>query len=156
VLKPFDDARFADVLAHARERLAERRNHERGRVLTALLDERRAGHEPTGYARRVMVENDERLRFVPVEAIDYLEADGNYVRIHLGTDVHRLRSTLSGLLDQLDPRQFVRIHRSTAVNVSRIREVQPWFGGAYIAILHDGRRLRVSRRYRGELLRTTL
>lgn len=155
VLKPFDDARFGDVLAHARRRLVEERQGETARALAAVLQEG-AGTDGGPWARRIMVEEDERLRFVPVEAIDYLEADANYVRIHAGGDEHRIRSSLSGLLERLDPRQFIRIHRSTAVNVDRIGEIQPWFGGDYLAILRDGRQLRVSRRYRAGLLRTTL
>jgi two-component system LytT family response regulator len=155
VLKPFDDTRFADVLAHARARLAEAQDGATGRALAALLRDDPA-RGAAGYARRVLVEDDERLRFLPVETIDYLEADGNYVRIHAGAEAHRIRATLAGLVDRLDPRQFIRIHRSTVVNVNRIREVQPWFGGDYVALLGDGRKLKVSRRYRDGLLRTTL
>ena len=155
VLKPFDDTRFADVLAHARRRLAETQDGATARALAALLRDDPA-RGAAGYARRVLVEDDERLRFLPVETIDYLEADGNYVRIHAGAEAHRIRATLAGLVDRLDPRQFIRIHRSTVVNVNRIREVQPWFGGDYVALLGDGRKLKVSRRYRDGLLRTTL
>ena len=156
VLKPFDDARFADVLRHARLRLAQERDGETARTLAALLREAAVPGRSAAYARRIMIEEDERHRFVPVDAIDYLEADGNYVRLHAGTAEHRIRATLAGLLEQLDPRQFIRIHRSTVVNVNRIDEIQPWFGGDYVAILRDGRKLKVSRRYRDGLLRTTL
>lgn len=156
VLKPFDDERLADVLAHARARLAQERGGEMAQALAALLRESAGSGGRPDHARRIMVQHDERLRFVPVDAIDYLEADGNYVRIHAGAEAHRIRATLTGLLGQLDPRQFIRIHRSTVVNVSRIREIQPWFGGDYVALLGDGRKLKVSRRYRDGLLRTTL
>jgi two-component system, LytTR family, response regulator len=156
VLKPFDDARFGDVLAHARSRLGRERDGEAARALAALLRHGAGAAGPAGYARRIMVEQDERLRFVPVEAIDYLEADGNYVRIRAGPEEHRIRATLTGLQERLDPHQFIRIHRSTVVNVTRVREIQPWFGGDYVAILQGGAKLRVSRRYRDGLLRTTL
>lgn len=157
VLKPFDDARFADVLGRARERLARERDGEATRALAALLRDRgEAFTAAGGYARRIMVRHDDRIRFVPVEAIRYLEAEGNYVRIHAGTERHRIRTTLAALLDQLDPCHFVRIHRSTAVNVEHVREIQPWFGGDYVAVLREGQRLKVSRRYRDGLLRTTL
>ena len=156
VLKPFDDARFAEVLDHARTRLSEDRHGAVAQALSALL--REGGPAPRGgdHARRILVEEDERLRFVPVEAIVYLEADGNYVRIETASGHHRIRATLTGLLADLDPRRFVRIHRSKVVNVDHIREVQPWVAGDYVAILRDGRQLRVSRRYRRSLLRTTL
>jgi two-component system LytT family response regulator len=155
VLKPFDDARFADVLAHARERLADAR-HDAARALHALLRDYAERRGATGaYARRLMVEADERIRFVPVAAVESLEAERNYVLVHAAGEQHRVRATLAGLLDQLDPRHFVRIHRSIVVNVDHIREVQPWFGGDYVAILRGGRRLKVSRRYRDQLLRRT-
>lgn len=152
VLKPFDDDRFGEALARARERLARERGGEAVRALAALLQERAAGG---GYAHRLMVEDDERIRFVPVAAIGYFEADRNYVWVHTRGERHRVRATLAGLLDQLDPRSFVRVHRSTVVNVDHIKEVQPWFGGDYVAILRDGGQLKVSRRYRDQLLRRT-
>ena len=156
LLKPFDDARFADVLAHARGRLTGDPGGEAARALSGLLRgwaEQRP--DARGYAHRLMVEDDERIRFVPVTAVEFLEAERNYVVVHAGGGRHRVRATLAGLLGQLDPRHFVRVHRSTVVNVDHIREVQPWFGGDYVAILRGGQRLKVSRRYRDQLLRRT-
>jgi two-component system LytT family response regulator len=154
VLKPFDDARFREVIAHARERLAADRRQAFRSTLTSLLEELRPAGAP--FARRVMVEVDERFRFITVEAIDYIETEGNYLRLHCGKDIHRVRSTLTALMQRLDPACFVRIHRSTAINLDRIREVQQWFGGDYLAILRDGTQLRIGRRYRSALLRPTL
>jgi two-component system LytT family response regulator len=85
--------------------------------------------------------------------VDWFEADGNYVRLHVGATEHRLRSAIARLAQQLDPRQFAQIHRSMIVNLDRVREVQPWFGGDYVAILKDGQRLRVSRTYAPQVLR---
>jgi two-component system LytT family response regulator len=96
----------------------------------------------------------ELLEFLPLETVDWIEAAGNYVRLHAGTRAELVRITLRGLLDQLDPTAFVRIHRSIVVNVGRIRSVHPWFGGDYTATLSDGRELRVSRHYRDALLKT--
>ena len=85
--------------------------------------------------------------------VDWFEADGNYVWLHVRNTRHRLRITLRGLLMRLDGRQFIRIHKSTVVNVERVKEVQPWLGGDYVAILSDGRQLKVSRTFAQNLLR---
>ena len=97
----------------------------------------RAAGAPS-YIGRFAVRSDGRVRFVPAADVDWIEADGNYMVLHVGEAQHRLRASLAGLTEGLDPKQFVRIHRSVIVNVERIREVQPWFGGDYIAILQDG------------------
>jgi len=154
VLKPFDDARFADAVRHATRQL--RSGDELRQRLDALLTEVRGGGSGSGAGRpitRLMVQVKDRIRFVRTDEVDWLEAAGNYVRVHAGTQAHLIRATLAGLCEQLDPARFVRIHRSTVVNVDRIREVQPWFGGDYIAILEDDRQLRVSRSFRDALLR---
>jgi two-component system LytT family response regulator len=133
VLKPFDDARFGDAVRHACRQLRAGGGGELRRTLHTLLRE---------------------LRSVRVDDVDWFEAAGNYVRIHAGAQAHLVRLSLSGLGDKLDPGRFVRIHRSTIVNVEKIAEVQPWFGGDYLALLHDGRQLKVSRSFRDRLLRT--
>ena len=107
------------------------------------------------YIGRFAVRADGRVRFVPATEVDWIEADGNYMVLHVGEAQHRLRASLAGLTEGLDPKQFVRIHRSVIVNVERIREVQPWFGGDYIAILHTGAKLRVSRLRAAQLLKPT-
>jgi two-component system LytT family response regulator len=86
-----------------------------------------------------------------VEEIDWIESDGNYVRLHSGTAVHQLRETISGLETQLPEERFMRISRSVIVNLDRIREVQPMFYGDCVVILHDGSRLNLTRNYRGRL-----
>ena len=112
--------------------------------------------KPKGsYIGRFAVRADGRVRFVAAADVDWIEADGNYMVLHVGETKHRLRASLGGLTEGLDPKQFVRIHRSVIVNVARIREVQPWFGGDYIAILHTGAKLRVSRLRAPQLLRPT-
>ncbi len=104
---------------------------------------------------RFAVRSDGRVRFVPAVDVDWIEADGNYMVLHVGDAQHRLRASLAGLTEGLDPKVFVRIHRSVIVNVERIREVQPWFGGDYVAILKTGAKLRVSRLRAPQLLRPT-
>ena len=107
------------------------------------------------YIGRFAVRSDGRVRFVAAADVDWIEADGNYMVLHVGETTHRLRASLAGLTEGLDPKQFVRIHRSVIVNVERIREVQPWFGGDYIAILRTGAKLRVSRLRAPQLLKPT-
>jgi two-component system LytT family response regulator len=102
---------------------------------------------------RFVVHVGHRALFLKTADVDWCEAAGNYVNLHVGAESYRLRLTLGGLADRLESRQFVRIHKSTVVNLDRIREVQPWFGGDHIAILHDGRKLRVSRTYAAALLK---
>lgn len=111
--------------------------------------------QAASYIGRFAVRADGRVRFVPAVDVDWIEADGNYMVLHVGDVQHRLRASLAGLTEGLDPKQFVRIHRSVIVNVDRIREVQPWFGGDYIAILHTGAKLRVSRLRAAQLLKPT-
>lgn len=157
LLKPFDDARFDDCARRAIHHVRTRQQGELRHAVAALLEHvapatgRTAGR--SGYIERITVRNASNITFVAVADVDWFNAAGNYVRIHVGGEEHLLRSTLSELAERLDPQRFVRIHRSTVVNVTRIQVVQPWVGGDYLAILRDGRRLKVSRTYRDELLR---
>jgi two-component system LytT family response regulator len=86
-----------------------------------------------------------------VREIDWIEAEGDYVRIHVGKVSHLLRDTMKHLEAQLDPARFVRIHRSTIVNVERIKELQPFFRGEYVVLLQDGTSLKLSRGYKEQL-----
>jgi two-component system, LytTR family, response regulator len=106
-----------------------------------------------GYISRFAVRSDGRVRFVAVADVDWIEASGNYAIVHVGEVQHRIRASLRDVSQQLDPRTFVRIHRSAIVNIDRIREVQPWFGGDYVAILRTGAKLKVSRMRASQLLR---
>jgi len=157
VLKPFDPARFEAAVRRAADLVRLRRVDEAGRRLAALVRELPAPPELEppggGCATRVLVRQGEGFGFVQTEDIDWLEAAGNYVRLHAGTRSWLIRSTLAAVAEALDPARFVRIHRSTIVNLDRVREIQPWVGGDYLAILTDGRRLRVSRTHRDALLR---
>ena len=92
-----------------------------------------------------------RVRLVAVADIDYVEAAGNYLRIHVGNERHLIRETLGSFEARLDAARFVRIHRSTIVNIDRVRELEPYFHGDYIVRLADGRRLTLSRTYREHL-----
>lgn len=146
LLKPVSAARFQATVARARDILRTGAVADRtDRILNALE------HLEGRYARRLMIRTDGRLYFVKVSDIEWVEAAGNYVRLHAGKDVHLMRGTLTALEQQLDPDQFVRIHRSTIVNLEAVRELQPWFAGDYVVMLRNGGQLRLSRWYRDKL-----
>jgi two-component system LytT family response regulator len=147
LLKPFDDDRFQRALARARAALSQRHSAGWSQRLTDLLGAR----EPAARIRRLPVRRDGRTVFVPVEQVDWIEASGSSVRLHAGRTIHSSRTTVSSLEQKLDPARFVRIHRSTIINLDRVGEVQPYFHGDAIVVLKDGTRLRVSRDRRAHL-----
>jgi two-component system LytT family response regulator len=142
LLKPIARARFELALTRAEQRIAGTLDRAELRRVLANLERAAATR---GYADRLAVPDRGRIHFVAVRDIGWIEADGNYVRIHAGGCEHELRETLAALEDKLDPADFVRIHRSTIVNVHRIREIQPWFHGHHRVVLDDGTELRMSR-----------
>lgn len=148
VLKPFDDERLDRALDRAL-RMAQG-DPERA---VAIRTPPPPGPPAGGHATRVKVRDGEHIQFVRVDEVEWFESDGNYVILHQGEDVSRIRSTLAGLGEALDPRRFVRVHRSAIVNLDHLKEVQPWFNGDYLAIMMNGRHIRVSRRYKDQLLR---
>lgn len=147
--KPFDALRFKEAFSRARRRLAGAEAEERARKLDALLGQVEA--RPPRARERLMVRSDGRLYFVRVDDIDWIEAAGNYVKLHVGRDTHLMRETMAGIEKLLDSSRFLRIHRSAIVNLDRVREMQPWFSGEYTVILRDGTQLRLSRVYRDRL-----
>jgi two-component system LytT family response regulator len=152
VLKPFTDARVRQAVDRAVRDREQRTAAERTLALERALAQV-GGGGPAGFARRLLVKSSGASMFVDVPSIDWLEASANYVTLHVGKQTFLVRGPLTAVLASLDPAEFVRIHRSRAVQIRRIREIQPWFTGDFIAVLHDGQRLRVSRHYRDELLK---
>lgn len=144
LLKPFDRLRFRKALAWAR--LAIRRDHNETPV--PLPNEITVGKKPL---ERVTIKTAGKIYFLKTKEIDWVEAAGNYLRLHAGAAEHLLRETMNNLEARLDPECFWRIHRSTLVNVDRIRELQPMFHGDYVVILRDGTELTLSRTYRRNL-----
>jgi two-component system LytT family response regulator len=112
--------------------------------LAALLDRVRARPQQ----ERLAIKVGGRIIFVLAAEIDWLEAVDNHVRVHVGRANHLVRGTLSAFEKRLPEGQFLRLHRSAIVNVARIAEVQPWFGGDHVIILRDGTRLTSGRSYR--------
>jgi two-component system LytT family response regulator len=142
LLKPFDQTRFEKALDRARGHLNRDRAGGLDPRLVSLLEEL---HEERKYSERLIVKSGGRVFFVRTEEIDWVEASGNYVKIHTKNDAHLLRESMKNMEGRLDPKTFVRIHRSAIVNIDRIKELEPWFHGVYIVIMRDGTRLTASR-----------
>jgi two-component system, LytTR family, response regulator len=147
LLKPVEPARFEAAVARARERLAGPAG-ERRDALEAVLAELRRG---SAYPGRLVVRDGSRVCFVRVEEIDWIDAAGNYARLHVGAAVHLLREPLKVLEARLDPGRFLRVHRSAIVNLERITSVEPYFHGEYTLTLRDGTRLTCSRTHSARL-----
>ena len=175
LLKPVTAARFHAAFARARAQLEQAASAESGRRMRGLLarllaeEGAAAGTAPTAAAAaapspssaaagvvaprldRIMVKSQGRVFFVRTGDVDWFEADGNYVRLHVGRASHLVRETITTFERSLDPARFARIHRGTIVNLDRIAELQPWFAGDYLVLLRDGTRLKLTRTYREQL-----
>ena len=149
LLKPFDGDRFQGALKRIRRQLDSQENGDIGRRLLALVRDLKTDR-PTR-TDRLVVKSGGRLFFLRADEIDWIEAAGNYVRLHLGSEAHLLRETMNSIEARLNPELFFRIHRSHIVNIERIKELQPWFNGEYVVILRTGARLTLSRGYREKL-----
>jgi two-component system LytT family response regulator len=148
LLKPFDRERFKDALGRARKQLERDENGDLGRRLLALVKDLRRDQPKSD---RLVVKSGGRLFFLRTDEIDWVEAAGNYVRLHVGPGSHLLRETMNAIEGRLDPEKFFRIHRSRIVNMERIQELQPWLNGEYAVLLRTGTRLTLSRGYREKL-----
>ena len=156
LLKPFDPQRFQTALDRAKTHLQLDPRKELNQRLNSILRELRG---PGRKYERFVVKAGGRVFFLKNDEIDWVEAAGNYVRVHVGKETHLLRETMNAIAKKLDTALFIRIHRSAFVNIEKIKEVQPWFHGEYVVILRDGTQLTMSRSYRNnlpELLGTTL
>jgi two-component system LytT family response regulator len=145
LLKPFDRRRLRQALSRARRDAAD--PAELGRRLLALVSEARGGAP----LKRLTVKSRGRIYFVRADEIDWIEAAGHYLTLHVGQQTHLLRDTIKRLGSRLDPSRFVRVHRGTIVNVDRVRELLPSFHGEYVIVLRDGTRIESSRGYSGRL-----
>ncbi len=148
LLKPFDRQRFKQALDQARARLRQTQPAPADQRLAELLNDLRVGVKQND---RLVFKEDGRVIFVRANAIDWLEADGNYVRIHCGSESHYVRETLAGPEAQLPLEKFMRVSRSALVNLDRVQEFQPLFYGDYTVILQTGAKLTLSRNYRDRL-----
>lgn len=148
LLKPFDRERFESAVARAKTQTRRERNGELDRRILDLLEALKAEAK---YVERLVIKNGGRVFFLETDEISWVEAEGNYVRLHTDKKSHLLRETIGSLEEQLDPKKFLRVHRSTIVKIDSIQELQPWFHGEYHIILHNGTKLTLSRNYREQL-----
>lgn len=148
LLKPFDQERFAQAIAHVRRQFTQARQVDAQSRLAAVLEDLAA---PNKKPERFVFKENGRIIFVRPESIDWIEADGNYVRVHTSEGSHYVRETLAKIESQLPSERFLRISRSTIVNLDRVKELQPMFYGDYSVILQDGSRLSMSRSYRDRI-----
>jgi two-component system, LytTR family, response regulator len=146
LLKPFGRERFMQAVGRARRQIGDANVRARLDALIGGLSER------PRYAARLAVKARGRTVFLPADEIDWVGAADNYLELHAGAAVYVVRETLSQLQSRLDPQKFVRIHRSTLVNVERIKELHPMFAGDQVVVLHDGTKLQVSRTHRQRLM----
>jgi two-component system LytT family response regulator len=153
LVKPIDDIRFTQALERARTQMRNATAHEiacRIRELLQPLDKRDAR---AAYETRFAVRTGRRIAIIPVEDIDWIEATGDYVTLHVGKHTHLLRQTMSRLEFQLDPDDFIRVHRSVIVHASRICELEMLPNREYLLRLTDGTKLRTSRRFSDRIAR---
>lgn len=144
LLKPFDRKRFADTFRRAKDQIAQNTGGEQRKILT-LLEKLNATPE---YLEWITIKKDERILLLKVEDVRWIEAHGNYVLLKLKENPQILRETMDGLEAQLDPKMFVRIHRSTIINVNQIKELQVWARGEYRVVTQSGQAFTLSRGYR--------
>jgi two-component system LytT family response regulator len=180
LLKPYDDERFWIALRRAKSELVRRQTDALSEKLSNLLQHLQSGvaardpgpAQPAAAAdtaaasaqdsitrERILLRSGGEIYFVKAEDIDWIEAEGDYMKFHAAGRVHMLRETMANLEERLDPKRFIRIHRSTIVNIDRVKKLSPSFAGEYAVILHDGTKLRLSRGYHDrlqELMRSAL
>ena len=151
LLKPYDDARFGAALQRAKEAVRRRQADTVNSRLHQLLDYLQhtplPGHTTEPPADRILLKSSGEIFFLKAEEIDWIEAEGDYMKFHVGGRTHLMRETMARLEARLDPQRFIRIHRSTIVNIDRLRKLSPSFAGEYAVILHDGTKLKLSRGY---------
>ena len=149
LLKPYSADRFQSAMRKAREEIVARGSHDSRRRLLEMIAERAGA---SAHLKRFVVRSGEGYTLVPAADVAFFEAQGNYVRLTTGSRHHLLRITMAELEKRLDPKRFARIHRSTMVNIDRIKEITPAWHGDFEVLLQDGQRLRLSRNFRERLL----
>ncbi len=154
LLKPFTNRRFREAIDQAKFQIRSQKDlshiAERMNALLARFESNppRVPVFEQEYLTRIAVKEGEKITFLNVDSIDWVEAADNYICLHVGRKSYLLRSKIGDIEKQLDPRQFLRIHRSRIVNVERIQEMQPQGSGDCVLILKDGTEITSSRTYR--------
>lgn len=145
VLKPFGDERMEAALSRAKARLDDRQVREFGESVLKLLDSRRLDKP---FLDRIVIRERDKTELIRVDAIDCIESAGVYVALHVGKERVIHRAALGELVGRLDPRRFVRVHRSTVVNIDSILHLEPTTHGEFDLVLRGGQRVHVSRTFR--------
>jgi two-component system LytT family response regulator len=159
LLKPFDDERFDETLDHVCKQIKKDKIEDLSGKLASLLadfkesktretPEKPNPNEFQNYQKRLVIKSTGKISFIEIDEIDWIGAEGSYISLNTNGKSNLMRGTLKKLEDILNPHQFLRIHRSTIVNVSAVRELKPHFHGEYVVILKSGKRLKLSRSYR--------
>jgi two-component system, LytTR family, response regulator len=143
LLKPFDRERFQTALRRALDKIQRKAPSD----LNAVLREAK----PPKPADRLLVKTSGRVLFIRIDDIDWIEAADNYISLHVGKDSHMMRETMNSIETRLPVDKFMRISRSTIVNLERVQELQPMFHGEYVVLLRNGTKLTLSRSYRDKL-----
>jgi len=156
--KPYDRTALAGIIESARESGEARLAAYREQLARLLVDleSKSVNGEPAlqahrKYLERILVRQSGQIIFLKVADIDWMESAANYIRLHCGANVYVIRDTMNAMEQKLPPDRFVRVHRSTIVNVDRIARMYPWFSGDYMVVLKDGTELRLSRYYRASV-----
>ena len=148
LLKPYDRSRFEKAFQRARHQVLNEKSDTLSRRIVSVLE---AVKGKPDHLERIIVKSNGHIFFIKTEDIDWIESEGNYVRLHAGKESHLLRETISALEAQLDVKKFLRVHRSTIVNIDRVKELQSWFHGDYRIIMQSGVELMLSRSYKDRL-----
>jgi len=154
LLKPFTEGRFRAAVDRARLEVAKASEHETHQPLIQVLDdrrrarERRSSRENGGYAARLAVKHNQRIVLVKTADVNWVESSANYAELHTAAGSYLVRMTMNELESRLDPQRFARIHRSTIVQLDRIKDIVPAWHGDFDVTLSDGSVLRLSRNYR--------
>lgn len=145
LLKPFKQSRFRETLLRARDAIGRRQDQGISSRILEMLAERKTS---SPYLTRIPVKVNERTLFLKVEQIDWIEAAGNYLVVHLGKESHVIRETLTSMESKLDPAHFLRISRAALINLARVKELQPLFNGEHAVVLEGGKTLTMTRSLR--------
>jgi two-component system LytT family response regulator len=147
LLKPFTPERFAQTVERVKEQFTKAGGNvsELEHRLVSLIKD--LGEKK--YLERMVIKNSGKVFFLKTDEIDWIAAAGNYLEVHAGRSSHLVRDTMHGIESKLDPDKFLRIHRSTIVQIDRIKEMHPMFSGDYAVHLLDGTELSLSRHFRG-------
>jgi two-component system LytT family response regulator len=148
LMKPFSSERLHEALERARAEVDRSSSRDLKAALNALLEDIQ---RERAYPEWLLIKKDDRSVFLRVADIDWIESSRNNVRLHVGKEIYIFHETTSGIEAKLDPKKFFRIHRSTIVNIEKIKEMHPWFNGDYAVTLKDGTKLTLSSTYRERL-----